>query len=210
MCLSISLLLIIKTEILSFSKKICFLAVCAVFLMASPINTERYLTIFSIENDYNIQSESGRLGIWKIGWRVFLENPFTGVGVGCFSTAVGLDRQFRDAGSRGWQTAHNSVVQIGTETGFFGLLLFFLLSVNVFRIFWKVRKKALNHNLKKMAEMGFIGFVGLFSSGLFLSQAYSIYFTFYFALSAIVNQMLIREGNMCKKVSKSAGRISNC
>ena len=39
-----------------------------------------------------------------------------------------------------------------------------------------------------MAEMGLVGFVGMFFSGLFLSQAYSVYWAIYIALSAVMNQ----------------------
>jgi len=41
--------------------------------------------------------------------------------------------------------------------------------------------------------MGMLGFTGLFISGLFLSQAYSPYYGFYIAISAVVNQLIVKE-----------------
>ena len=207
LCVAVFLFLVLKTQLFSFKLKIVFIAIGLVVFMFSPVNTERYLTIFTLENDYNIQSETGRLEIWKIGLRTLLENPITGVGVGCFGNAVGLDRQLRGADTFRWQTAHNSIVQIGTETGFIGLFLFCFMSLNCFRIFSKVKNNALNVNLKKISEMAIVGFLGLFVASLFLSQAYSIYFTFYFGLSAIVNQIFNKEKNTIKTTEKHNKKI---
>lgn len=190
---SAALLLLFKTRTIGFFLKAAFVVSGLIIISYSPINTERFRTLLSIQEDYNVQGEEGRLAIWEIGGRAMLANPFTGVGVGCFNNAVGQDREARGAETLKWQTAHNSVVQVGTETGIIGLILFLLLSWNVLGIFRRVKKVAVSDRLIKIGEMGFIGFTGLFISGLFLSQAYSLYWAFYVALSAVVNQLLARE-----------------
>ena len=187
------LLLLTKSRALKPSMKIVILLLGVAFVALAPINWERYETILKPEDDYNVQDESGRMVIWGIGLKAMIENPVTGVGVGNFNMAIGLDRERRNLERQAWQTAHNMAVQIGTETGVIGLALFLLMSVNVFRIFIKVRANSSSETLIRISEMGNAGFLGLFISGMFLSQAYSIYWAFYIALSAAVNRLLSNE-----------------
>jgi hypothetical protein len=84
-------------------------------------------------------------------------------------------------------------VQIGAETGVAGLTLFLLLSLNVFVIFNRLKKHAVSDKLIKIGEMGFVGFAGMFTSAMFLSQAYSLYWAFYVIISAVANQLLVKE-----------------
>jgi O-antigen ligase len=84
-------------------------------------------------------------------------------------------------------------VQIGTETGVIGLALFLLMSLNVFRIFGKVHSNSPSESLIRISEMGRAGFLGLFVSGMFLSQAYSFYWAFYIVLSAALNRLYLKE-----------------
>ena len=191
--LAAALLVFLKTKTIGFSLKAFFVVLCLAIISFSSINTERFMTLSSIEDDYNVQSETGRLSIWKFGVKTMLENPLTGVGVGCFPKAVGLDRQARGADTLKWQAPHSSLVQIGTETGIFGFFFFSLMSFNVIRMFRKIIRFSLNKKLVKISEMGLAGFAGLFVSGLFLSQAYSFYWALYIAMSASVSQMLARE-----------------
>jgi O-antigen ligase len=161
-----------------------------VFLNASKIDFKRYETLSNLQEDYNLTDEEGRWNVWKRGMNFMLSNPFTGVGVGSFNAAIGLDRKERGVGRAYWQTAHNSLVQIGAETGVLGFILFGLMSFNAFRIFSKVRKNARIEALVRIGEMARVGFSGLFITSMFLSQAYSVYWAFYIALSAILEDCL--------------------
>jgi O-antigen ligase len=187
------MLMFMKTIAIKSAMKIVFALLCLVFFAFAPINLTRYQTILHLTNDYNLSEEGGRIAIWSIGVKTMLANPLTGVGVGCYSQAVGMDRLRRGLLRANWQTAHNSVIQIGAETGVIGLTLFLLMSINVFRIFNRTRKKSMYPiDLIKIGEMGMVGFVGLVVSGLFLSQAYSTCWVFYIALSAVLNQFSVR------------------
>jgi len=188
-----AILLLGKTRTIGFSLKVVVISMCVVFIGLSSVDTERYQTILEVEQDYNVTAETGRLAIWKIGMRAFLANPLTGVGVNCFNEAVGRDREARDLNVLKWQTAHNSVVQIGTETGIVGLALFLAMSLNVFRIFGRIKRTACEEKLVKIGEMGIVAFAGLCVAGLLLSQAYSFYWAFYVAFSAIANQLIAKE-----------------
>ena len=173
--------------------KIFALTGCALMLSMASINTERLETLFNIKQDYNVTSETGRLTLWTVGVKSMLENPLTGVGVGRFPNAVGNYRQSLGLASQRWQSPHNSVVQIGAETGIFGLLLFLALSWNTVKIFARTSRAATSLRLKKIGEMGLAGFLGMFTAAFFLTQAYSIYWAFYIMLSAVVIRILSSE-----------------
>lgn len=187
------LILVLKTKTIGFFLKSVLVALCFILLNYSPMDTERFMTLFSIQEDYNVTDETGRVAIWTLGLKSMIKNPLTGVGVGCFGNAVGLDRAERGAYTVRWQTAHNSAVQIGTETGVIGLTLFLLLCGNVFMIFHRGKKSAESLKLVKICEMGFVGFAGMFVSAMFLSQAYSLYWAFYVVFSAVTSQLLEKQ-----------------
>jgi O-antigen ligase len=159
----------------------------------AAINVDRYRSLADIDQDYNLSAETGRLAIWQIGIRTMFSHPVTGVGVGCFPLAVSLDRKARGLDSTRWQTAHNSVILIGAETGLAGLVLFLVLSAGVVKAFVRARKAPDGELLRSIGEMGLIGFVGMFVACLFLSQAYSFYWAFYVAFSAVATRLARRQ-----------------
>ncbi len=189
----IAVALCTKSRVISRPLKGFVISLSIILLFFAPANSERFNTIFNLEDDYNLQAETGRVAIWKAGLRIMFENPLTGVGVNNFAEAIGTDRQRRGEESLRWQAAHNMVVQIGTETGIIGMTLFLLMSMNVFRILGRARKESDSGQLAKIAEMGRLGFLGLFVSGMFLSQAYSIFWAFYISFSAIISRIMSQE-----------------
>ncbi|HNU75554.1 MAG: O-Antigen ligase [Deltaproteobacteria bacterium ADurb.BinA179] len=200
------LLLFTKTRVVRPSMKVMFVILCLAFVAFAPLNLERYTTFFEIKEDYNVWDETGRLNIWKIGLNEMLRDPLTGVGVENFSMAVGLDRQKRNLESQPWQAAHNMVVQIGTETGVIGMGLFLLMSLNVVRIFRKTKRRACPEKLTRIGEMGMVGFTGLFVSGMFLSQAYSVYWAFYVAVSAVMSRLAADAQRTTDAATREIGR----
>jgi O-antigen ligase len=189
---AVMLVFFVKSGAAKTWMKLVTVALSVAFFAYAPVNIERYSTLLSLESDYNISSEGGRLAIWSIGIRTMAANPLTGVGVGNYGQAVGRDRISRGLTPR-WQGAHNSAVQLGAETGVIGLGIFLWASLNVLRILNQAKKTARRAEMVRIADMSFLGFVGMFTASLFLSQGYSVYWAFYVALSAAVSQMLIRE-----------------
>lgn len=187
---------ILFRQTISVNKRLKIFAVIAgvLILSQSSIDTDRLMTLFSIKQDYNVTSETGRLAIWGIGIKAMLDNPLTGVGVGGFGEAVGNDRDNNpNATMQKWQTAHNSAIQIGAETGVFGMMLFLMLSWNVVKIFARTSREATSLKLKKIGEMGLAGFLGMFTAAFFLSQAYSLYWAFYIMFSVVAFRLLSDE-----------------
>lgn len=151
----------------------------------------RFRTILDIKDDYNSTSEEGRLAIWKSGIRMMATHPLAGVGFNLFPEGLGREKEARGLDSAKWQTAHNSLVQIGAETGFFGFMLFLLLSLNAYRIFAGIARDGGGGDdaLAKLGVLAQAGFIGHFIAAMFLSQAYSIYWAFYIVLSATMSHL---------------------
>jgi O-antigen ligase len=182
-----------RTVKLSFMTKGALVLIAIVSLLFVNMNSDRYKTILDLQNDYNVTDETGRIAIWKIGTRLMLSHPFTGIGMNRFSEGVGRDREERGFHAAEWQAPHNSLVQIGAETGIFGLILFCLMSSNAFKITGQIIGKSRSEELVKISEMARAGFIGLFLSAMFISQAYSVYWVFYIVLSAVMKYMLDNE-----------------
>jgi O-antigen ligase len=152
--------------------------------VGSVVGFSRFNTILNVQEDYNVTGDQGRWEIWKTGLRLMVRHPVAGVGMECFSMAIGQDREQRGAKPK-WQDAHNSWIQAGAETGLAGFLLFGLLNLNAYRSFNRARRRG-GGDLQGIGELALIGFAGHFASAMFLSQAYSFYWAFYIGLSAVL------------------------
>jgi len=173
-----------------FTKKtkfrIMLLILISIPIITSQIDFSRLMTITNVGDDYNMYDETGRVQIWKRGLRLMYGHPFTGVGLNCFSQAIGEQRKEEGLQER-WQAPHNAIIQIGTETGVIGALIYILLCYNAYKVFCKLQKKKFEVSLT--AELLKLGFIGNFISSMFLSQAYSIYFVLFIAISASLMAM---------------------
>jgi O-antigen ligase len=188
------ILLLTRTRTIKASYKIMVIILCftAISYKIAEIEFSRFATIANIKEDYNVTSEFGRLQIWKTGLKFMLTHPLTGVGVGCFDEAIGRERTERGVIPY-WQTAHNSLIEIGAETGVIGFFLFALMSLKAYRIFKQAKQSAQSEDLLKIGEMARAGFVMHFICAMFLSQAYSLYWAFYIVSSAVLRRQMERE-----------------
>lgn len=195
LALIVTYMLFIKNRTIPMSPVVkAVLVVCAfISLQCVSMNTERYSTIMNLKDDYNLTDETGRIAIWKTGMKLMMSHPFTGVGFDRFPEGIGRDREARGLDAAIWQTAHNSLVQIGAEIGIVGFLLFCMLCLNAFTIFGQVAARSKIDEMVKIGEMARAGFLGHFVSAMFLSQAYSVYWPFYIVLSALLKHMLDKE-----------------
>lgn len=154
------------------------------------IDTERFSTILNPEQDYNVQSEEGRLAVWQRGWQLSLRHPFTGVGVNAFHVAIGRYRVEIGEVPR-WQAPHNPFVQILTELGFPGLLIYLVMTVGAVKTFMTTARDTIpatdtHTELAIISRAMLIGFMGNLAAAFFLSMAYSALFALFIALSAVV------------------------
>ena len=119
---------------------------------AEKINIDRYMTLGSIEEDYNFQ-EGGRTDIWKRGVTLFLAHPLTGVGVDGFPKAIGDMRAAENGTLPLWQTAHNAYMLVLTETGIAGLVPFLLLIVTCLSTFNRLRRSSASIQDRDLAAL---------------------------------------------------------
>lgn len=152
-------------------------ATAAAIYFAPPVFIERLTSLGSIETDYNLDSPSGRIEIWKRGYRNFLEHPFTGVGTQEFMTADGLSPDRTGSFDQRWATAHNMVVLIAVELGGIGIVAYLAMYFTTYlatrRARQLVRLGRASPELGDVAEALQLALVGFFVAGMFLSAGYS-------------------------------------
>ena len=154
-------------------------------------NTEqkRIFEVFSTE-DYNYISDDGRLAIWKYSIKVISENPIFGVGASCFPEAIAKIRESKNLPPK-WQPTHNTFLQVASEIGLIGFVLFIML---IYRTYDNLKVKInKNSNITSDNRMVYlskcikIGFISSIVCAFFLSHAYSIVFPFYFAVGESIS-----------------------
>ncbi len=166
----------------SFKKIILvFSAVTALAVFSSDEYWNRIATIFNPSEDYNMTSEQGRLAIWGDGIELITQYPY-GVGVGAFSAAQGMI-----SGGR-YQSAHNTLIQVGAELGILGLFVFVWLYLCSIKTLANAKSYKGNNALEfQYYIVGFKGaLLGFFVASFFLSQAYSaLLFSFFILIHCI-------------------------
>lgn len=91
---------------------------------------DKMRSILEPENDYNMQSDTGRWQLWQNGLSLIRQRPFLGVGARQFGEASATMSDFArerialNEGRVPWQPAHNAYVSIAAETGVGGFLVF--------------------------------------------------------------------------------------
>lgn len=143
------------------------------FMFFAPSGySERISSIF--KPDYNRTAAGGRIEIWKRGLELTFHNPILGVGPSTFGLSQG-NYTSKKTGTVGvWMTAHNSFIQIATEFGIPGFVLFVMILYSSIRSLRNsLRILPADSNLRWLINALEIGFYGYIVSGFFLSQAYS-------------------------------------
>jgi len=183
-----------KLSGLKVSHKI-ILVVCLIIGFACyghKIDMDRYLSMTNMKDDYNVTDEYGRLGMWERGFQMTLSHPITGVGIDCFSMAIGYARD-ADGEIPRWQAVHSSYVQVAAEIGLIGFSVFILIIIKCLKNFAHFKEvNTTNYELLQLnsiSRLVLLGFIGHLVCAFFLTQAYSVLFTLFFALSAVVKTL---------------------
>lgn len=101
------------------------------FFIPSPVSS-RFNSIFDLQEGSNV----GRLDMWQKAYRVALENPFGGVGIGNYPLEIKASASYREP-----ITAHNTYLDIASETGFVSALIWLAMIFAAIIIFWRRSKE---------------------------------------------------------------------
>lgn len=144
------------------------------------------------EEDYNQNSETGRMKVWKRGIGYGLDHPLLGVGISNFNTAEGWLAEQAALQNQGigwkWSTAHNSFVQLFAELGVIAGVLFPYLFIRSFielRRWHKKRPQSEPEDL--LPPLLAVMVLAFIVNGMFLSFAY---YDIVYAMLALVGGVL--------------------
>ena len=90
-------------------------------LLAAPLAPESYwsrISSITDESRDDTGSREARSVLLREGWQAFIDNPLTGVGAGQF---VNYSPETRE---QPWRETHNVLLQVGSELGVLGLIVF--------------------------------------------------------------------------------------
>jgi len=132
----------------------------------------RAATLTSVEDDYNMTLETGRVAIWKRGFSHFLSRPILGVGLANYSVAEGNFFESKNV-IAAYLTAHNTYVQVFVELGFFGGCTLLFLIGGAVRGAFQAAKTTINGRTNPCYRPEyFAAMMGYFTAIFFLSHGY--------------------------------------
>lgn len=89
-------------------------------------------TIINREDTFGL-----RINLWRSGWEMWLDHPIRGVGIGMYIKRMG-PYSYSLPGPQRWNAvAHNTYIQILSETGIVGFVVFMLMFFTALKNFWK-------------------------------------------------------------------------
>ncbi len=137
-------------------------------------------TIVHPKQDYNLTSEEGRLKVWTRGIAYIADEPVFGVGVNNFHVAEGTISPLARLQEHGigvrWGAAHNSYIQVASELGIPGFLLFMGVLWTAFASLRRVARRGRGvptDDASRLAQSLLAALVGFVVGAFFLSLAYT-------------------------------------
>ena len=187
-------------------------SICLALFIAPFYVPATYLErVFSIDNYKKSSSISSRWGLLKAGLGMFIDHPLTGVGAGNFGTVLLNEypdseaartvyhlREFSNSTiSDHSQAAHNMYVEVASETGIFGLIVYMVF------IFGAARNMYLLHyhrgglqELKKLPITFMISILAFAFIGLFLHAQLQKVWWIVIGLSIAYSQIILNQNKL--------------
>lgn len=138
-----------------------------------------------------------RYSLWQAGWRMWLDNPITGVGIGLFTE--NLPFYAYELPPYRWNlVAHNTFVTILAETGVVGLVLFVLMILFSIRNFLAINKKA-SSEILSLRNIWLIVFVALLIGSMTKNDHYEKFLWFMMGVSVFF-QNYVKESSRDESV----------
>lgn len=174
-------------------------------------------TIIAIEDDYNISDDAGRVEIWRRGMEYVAERPVLGLGPDNFVRAGYSGMGGRRVTRGSFMVAHNSFLQIWTELGTAGLLIFVGIIVRGSWGLLRLRRRLPKDWLQGTPDQRFlylltgyipIAWVGFLVSAFFVTHGYTAMF---YTLTAFMAGFLglVREQVRTERALRSRERTGS-
>ena len=113
------------------------------------------------------ESAMGRIYAWQAALNMAISNPFTGVGLNNFYYNYYFYSPHWDGKNH---AVHSTWLQILSETGFVGLVLFLLMVIGALQVSYRLLKRLEHHKIKPLAQGLWLGTLSFCVSGTFLTQ----------------------------------------
>lgn len=123
-----------------------------------------------------------RYALWRAGWRMWLDKPIAGVGIGKFiefSGIYAIDLPF----SQRTKIAHNTYISVLAETGIVGLIIFACMLFYTLKNFLSVNKKVDARSTLTLRNTWLIVFITIFVGSLTKNDQYDKFFWFIMGIS---------------------------
>ncbi len=143
------------------------------------------------------QAIKGRVSELTVGFRMFLDHPILGVGVGNYpayyqqySRELGMDPRLTD------RSAHSLYLQIASETGLVGLAVFAFILWKLFKGIRRAKEDFLaagNPALAGLATTFGIAMIGYLTAGIFLHTAFPKYLWLLIGIGLAIPQIAKNE-----------------
>lgn len=117
------------------------------------------------QDGYWKKTVDSRIGLWGGGWRLALDSPVFGVGMGNFEHRVG---KYTSSGKG--DSPHNNIVGMLAETGFPGVLLYLAFFVCAICLAAVTARRSADSRLRRFAVFLAASIVAYFVGGMFMTR----------------------------------------
>ncbi len=170
------------------------------------------VTLTALDEDYNMETSTGRKAIWTRGLTYIQAYPVFGVGAQNFGYA---DATLPPEAAQPWwrgKAPHNSFIQVATDTGIPGLALFLGMLLSCAYRMYRIRQKfaksrdPVERRFGSFATLCIASIIGYCLGGFLLSQAYSSMLVFHIALAAGL-EIAVRNHRRAKATVPARPRV---
>jgi O-antigen ligase len=170
-------------------------AVAVLAVRGSAQYWEQMRSIIDPSADYNVTSEFGRKALWTRGLGYALRYPIQGVGASNFGFAEGtISREVAEIRERGfgtpWLVPHNTYIQVLSELGFGGFIVWVLLIVAAWRSLAAAGRASPDPRMLGLVQALQASMVGTLVGIFFLSHAYTAMTYTVLAMAAVAGKAL--------------------
>jgi len=196
-CSMLVYLLILKRKKIMGMLPIIFLIITMIVVSTTAFIVSPSIVKTAVSERFNPSTSedlddytSGRIEIWKNGWKLFVDSPIIGHGRNSYMILSQL------RGYRHYGVAHNEYLRHLAEHGLIGFIVFFLIFFNIFQNIWRSLETTTNPWGKQLYISYIAGFCG-YMVGMFATNAGPSLFIFWIYTAVIYKHSQlekVREG----------------